>query len=330
MSLEEQVGAHLAVGIPGTQATPAVVAHLKSIYARSLVVFARNFVSTDQFRTLLRDLEQALGRPLLVMVDHEGGRVRRFSAGVTRFASADSMAAQGVQAVEEQGRIEAQELRALGVHVNLAPCVDVRVDGSDPIIGDRSYGTEPDRVSALGRARILGLQGAGVAACAKHFPGLGAVPRDPHKTLPTVNFGWEEMEEIHLAPFEEAIAAGVEMIMSSHVCYPGLGEPEGLPATFSLRLIRGHLRQGLGFQGLILTDDMDMGALRECAPSGEGAIRAVEAGHDLLLFCADQQAQREAFDALTNAYQKGRLGSETLESTVRRVGALQKKYTGRP
>lgn len=337
MSLAEEIGAHLAVGIPGTAATLDVLDHLRAIHAQSLVVFARNFTSVNQFKLLLEDLHQSLGRRLFVMIDHEGGRVIRFSDGVTRFPSAKEMAARGPKAVEEQGKVEAKELRALGVHANLAPCADVLMDGCDPVIGDRSYGSQPDLVSACVRARIHGLQHhhgglrhQGVSACAKHFPGLGSILVDPHKTLPTVRLSWEEMEEIDLAPFEEAVAAGVEMVMSSHVCYPGLGEPSGQPATFSRRLIQGLLRERLSFQGLVLTDDLDMGALQKGVGAGESAVRAVEAGHDLLLLCADLQAQLQAYQALTEAYQSGRLPPSGLASTVDRLHKVAEKSGLRP
>ena len=232
--------------------------------------------------------------------------------------------------MEQQGRTEAEELRRLGVHVNLAPCVDVLEPDGDPIIGDRSYGTDPRRVSQFATARIRGLQAAGVAACAKHFPGLGAVPRDPHKTLPTIHLDWPSMEQRHLPPFTESIAAGVAMVMSSHVCYPGLGEPPDRPATFSPTLIRDHLRKRLQFAGLILTDDLEMGALAAFGDMGELAIRATEAGHDLLLICSDLAKANQAFQALRNSFKTGRLSTAELEESAARFSSLREKYMGTP
>ena len=327
MTLDEQIGARLAVGFPGTEATPELIAHLRAIHAQSLVVFARNFQSPDQFHRLLQRLNEALGWRLLVMVDHEGGRVVRFTQGVTQFP--DAMTAgrtQEPEAIERQGAVEAEELLRLGVGVNLSPCVDVFVEGSDPVIGDRSYGPDPTRVSLLGAARIRGLQSHGVMACAKHFPGLGAVQRDPHKTLPTISLDWTAMEAVHLPPFRAAIASDVAMVMSSHVCYPSLGDPPGLPATYSPRLARELLRQRLRFSGLLLTDDLEMGALRSLDTIGEAAVRATEAGHDLLLICAELAAQKEAFSSLTQAYQSGRLPRAELEASVEKLAQLRKKF----
>jgi len=327
MSLEVLVGAQLTVGIPGTEATMEVIEHLRAIHTQSVIVFERNFASPEQFLHLIQQLEAALERRLLVMVDHEGGRVIRFRQGVTQFPAAFSAGqANDPAAIERQGMVEAQELKRLRTQVNLAPCMDVLVRGCDPIIGDRSYGSDSRRVCRLGVARVQGLQAHGVAACAKHFPGLGAVQRDPHKTLPTIRLDWGAMRATHLPPFEAAMAAGVAAVMSSHVCYPALGDPAGLPATLSPRLIRELLRQTMGFSGLIVTDDLMMGALRAFGRMGEIAVRAVEAGHDVLLLCDDLKAQKEAFSGLVGAYRSGRLHVAELEASVGRLAALRQKF----
>lgn len=326
MTLEEQVGATLAVGFPGTEPSPELVEALRQTHAQSVVVFERNFTSPEQFIRLVQGLDRALGRRLLVMVDHEGGRVIRFRTGVTQFPAALTVGRGRPEDAERQGAAEARELAALHVHANLTPCVDVLQPGCDPVIGDRSYGENPARVAAFGAARIRGLQGGGVAACAKHFPGLGAVGRDPHKLLPTISLDEAAMRRTHLPPFAAAVDAGVAMIMSSHVCYPALGDPPGLPATFSPRFIQGWLRKELRFNGLVLSDDLDMGALRSFGPPGEAAVRAALAGHDLLLMCADMGAWKEAFSRLVAAYRSGRLSSEALAASVRRVEAVRQKF----
>lgn len=331
MDLDAFIGARLAVGIPGPDADEEVIAQLRATHAQSLVVFNRNFTSPEQFARLLRRLEERLQRRLLVMVDHEGGRIVRFGRGVTRFPDAMTVGAtQPPEAVERQGQVEAEELRALGVHVNLAPCADVFVDGADPVIGDRSYGRDPARVSALAAARIRGLQSRGVAACAKHFPGLGAVQRDPHHDLPTISLDWAAMRAIHLPPFEAAIKAGVALVMSSHVCYPSLGDPPGLPATFSRYLIHRLLRETMRFTGPILTDDLEMGALRGGGTIPEVCIRATDAGHDVLLICSDLSAAREALVVLRNAYQSGRLSLAELEASVQRISNMRQKILSAP
>lgn len=322
MTIEELVGATVVVGLPGLTVTAEQADHLRAIHAGGFIAFERNFQSPEQFKQLLADLATALNRELLVMVDHEGGRIIRFSNGVTAFPEPLTLGRDATpDQLTRQGMIEARELKALGVHLNLAPCVDVLVEGSDPVIGNRSYGSDPRRVAELAVARIHGMQSQGVAACAKHFPGLGAVPNDPHTQLPTLPLDWTAMRATHLAPFVGAIAGGVATIMSSHVCYPKLDE-SGAPATFSSRLIRTLLREEMGFRGVIVTDDLEMGALRELCPIGEAAVRAVEAGHQVLLVCHRPAAQRDVYDALVTATRSGRLSVHELERTVERIQHL--------
>jgi len=328
-TLEAKVGQQLIVGLPGPTLTAELAAHLRAIHAGGVIPFARNFESPKQLRRLIAQIREVLGPTCLVAIDHEGGSVIRLASGVTRFADQFTIGARGdAEAVRRQGEIEAKELRALGININLAPCVDVLVTGSDPIIGTRSYGSDPALVSRMAVARIQGLQQNGVAACAKHFPGLGAVPKDPHTYLPTVELEWEAMRTVHLAPFRAAITAGVASLMSSHVCYPRLEGQPGMPATFSPRLIRTLIREELRFDGVVFSDDMDMGALRELCPKGEAAVRAIEAGHDLLLFCGDVAAQREAFSALVAAYRQRRVSPQELENSCARVAALKRVAAG--
>lgn len=326
MTLEEQVGATLAVGFPDTEPTRELVEALRQTRAQSLVVFERNFASPEQFLRLIRALDHALGRRLFVMVDHEGGRVIRYRTGVTRFPSSLEVGRGRPDDAEQQGLTEARELRALNTHVNLTPCVDVLQPGCDPVIGDRSYGEDPACVAAFGAARIRGLQEGGVAACAKHYPGLGAVGRDPHKRLPTIDLDEAAMRRTHLPPFAAAVKAGVAMVMSSHVCYPRLGDPPGLPATFSPRLIQGWLREELRFPGLILSDDLEMGALRAFGSLGEAAVRAAEAGHDVLLMCSRTEQWQDACSTLVGAYRSGRLSLQALAASAERVAVAREKF----
>jgi beta-N-acetylhexosaminidase len=156
------------------------------------------------------------------------------------------------------------------------------------------------------------------------------VPKDPHKQLPTVTLGWDAMRAVHLVPFLAAICAGVAAIMSSHVCYPLLDPQPDTPATFSKQLIRSLLRTELGFQGLILSDDLEMGALRTLCSIGEAAVRAVEAGHDVVLVCSDPIAQREVFEALRAAYQERRLPAAALEQSAARIRRLVEDFSASP
>ena len=357
MTLPELIGRCLIVGLPGHNLTDELISHLRNLHVGGFIAFTRNFASPDQFRALVEAVRQAVGRPVLVFVDHEGGRIIRFHQGVTRFPSALEMGRRSLGDIDRQGQTEGEELRRLGVDVNLAPCVDVLVEGSNPVIGDRSYGREPHRVAACAVARIEGLRRAGVAACAKHFPGLGMVPKDPHRHLPTVSLDEATLRDTHWIPFAASVAVGVPAVMSSHVCYPQLEGVPGLPATFSATLIQQVLRKQLGFGGAVLTDDLEMGALRELLDRpphgsrsslaegvvgrraiarrhflaegvvaiGEAAVRALEAGHDGLLVCSNLQMQWAVAQAVLEACEQGRIGRAQLERSVDRLERLRLK-----
>jgi beta-N-acetylhexosaminidase len=312
----------LVIGLPGAALTAEDEAHLRALRPAGVILFARNCTVPDQLRTLTEQVRATLGYAPLVMIDHEGGRIIRFATGVTRFPAAlEAGRAQDAQAVYVQGRLEAQELSALGINVNLAPCLDVLIEGADPVIGDRSYGTDPQRVAELGAARIRGLQEHGVLACAKHFPGIGALTRDPHQTLSGIDISLEQLRARELRPFQAAIASGVALVMSSHIVYTQW-DAQRVPATFSAFLMRRLLRDELGFGGLTITDDLEMGAIQHLCSIEEAAVRAVEAGHDLLLICHERETQRRAWQALLAAYGTGRLTRQYCDESMRRLRRL--------
>ena len=335
MTLEELVGRRLVFGIPGTRPTEDDIRLFARTHAGGLILYRINFESPEQLVRLIRDFEEALGRSLLVLADHEGGRVIMFRDGVTVFP--DNLAVGRVGDPElagRQGTIEARELRRLGIDVNLAPVLDVLTEGYSPNIGIRSYGRDPGVVARLGNARIRAMQAAGLSACAKHFPGKGHCPLDAHLALPTIPSTWEEMERVHLVPFRAAIEAGVDLIMTSHPLYPNLDPTPRLPATFSRKIVREYLREGLGYSGVISSDDLEMGAIRELCRIGEAAVQAARAGHDLLLSCHDSKNQWEVFAELVDAYRSKRLPRQDLEASEERIQRLRTRravrFEGRP
>lgn len=326
MTLAELVGQKLVLGIEGTRAAPAVIELFRKTHAGGLILFRRNFESAGGLRKLMSDLEAALGRRLLVMVDHEGGRVIHLGEGTTVFPDAQAVGVCGkVDLVRRQGEIEARELKQLGIDINLAPVLDVLGPGWNPAIGTRSYGKDPELVAAMGKARIEGMQSHGLSACAKHFPGLGEAERDPHAVLPVIRKSLKAIKHTDLIPFIEAVRIGVDSVMSSHPSYPELDSHPSMPATFSRKIIHDLLRLELGFPGLVLTDDLKMGAVSKKTSLREAAPLAVKAGHDLLLICSDTKAQEEAFDALLWAYKKRDLANSELEGSVERIDRLKVK-----
>ena len=327
--IEDLVGERLMIGLAGPTLSDADIRVFKDTRAAGLILYRRNFTSPSQLLELIGRLESALGRRLLVGTDHEGGRIVMLGQGVTIFPDNLAVGTAGEETFAfKEGLVEARELRRLGVDLNLGPCLDVLTERYSPNIGIRSYGKNPAVVAKYGVARIRGMVKGGLSACPKHFPGKGHSPLDAHLRLPTIDSDWEEMQRVHLVPFFEAIAAGVECVMTSHPVYPRL-DPSAVPATFSRLIVEDYLRGQVGFRGVIVSDDLEMGAVTETCPIGEAAVLAAAAGHDLLLVCHTEPAQRAAATALVDAYRSGRLPQHALELSAARVRALRERRAER-
>jgi beta-N-acetylhexosaminidase len=317
-------------GVPGPDLTDSDIRLFRETQAAGLMLYRRNFETPARLARLLTGLEEALGRRLLVATDHEGGRVIMLGRAVTIFP--DNLAAGtagDVNFINRQGLFEGRELRRLGVDVNFSPVLDVLTERYSPNIGIRSYGKDPALVARYGAARIRGLQSAGVSACAKHFPGKGHAPVDAHLGLPVIDSDWSEMHAGHVPPFLAAIEAEVDCIMTSHPLYPFLDPAPDTPATFSRVIVEECLRGELGYRGVIVSDDLEMGAIAEICAVGEAAVRAAAAGHDLLLVCHTAARQREAHAALLEAYRAGRLPLRGLERSAARIDALAARRSTR-
>jgi beta-N-acetylhexosaminidase len=303
--LADLVGERLMIGLPGPDLRDEDVRLFRDTRAAGLILYRRNFEGPERLAALLDGLEGALGRRLLVATDHEGGRIIMLGGGTTVFPDNLALGTAGEPAfAHRQGLMEARELRRLGIDLNLGPCLDVLTERYSPNIGIRSYGKDPATVAQYGRARITGMQSAGVSACPKHFPGKGHSPLDAHLKLPTIDSTWAEMHTTHLPPFLAAIADGVDSVMTSHPVYPNL-DPSGVPATFSRLIVEDYLRGEIGFRGVIVSDDLEMGAVGESTTIADAAVRTAAAGHDLLLVCHTEPAQRAAAVALLDTYASG-------------------------
>jgi beta-N-acetylhexosaminidase len=323
VDIPELVGERLMIGLAGPTLRQSEIALFRETHAASVILYRRNFESQEQLVGLIAGLEQALGRRLLVATDHEGGRVIMLGRGVTIFPDNLAVGTAGEETFAyRQGVCEGRELRRMGIDLNLGPVLDVLTERYSPNIGIRSYGKDPERVSRYGTARIRGMAKAGLAACAKHFPGKGHSPLDAHLRLPRIESTWDEMRAVHLVPFLSAIDDGVACVMTSHPVYPNL-DPSGVPATFSRRIVTDYLRGEVGFSGVVASDDLEMGAIGETCPIGEATVRAAAAGHDLLLVCHTEPAQREAARALVEAYRSQALDQNELVTAAERVRRLR-------
>lgn len=327
-SLAERVGARLLIGFEGTSASPELVDLLREFRLGGILLFKRNVDSPEQVAALTRALQEAVAEPLLIGIDHEGGRVQRLPAPFTILPAALEVGRTGsVSLARRLGELASFELAAVGVNLNFAPVVDVLTHPENQVIGDRAFGNDVERVSGLGAAFIEGHQGAGVAACAKHFPGHGGTETDSHHALPRDRRSLDDFRAVDLPPFRRAIEAGVAAVMTAHVECPAV---DGAPATLSRRWIQGILRGELGFGGAVLSDDVEMKALSASRDNAESGFQALRAGCDLLLAASGSLAgHRRWIEALVQS--AGELAPEELSGGLERVQALKERWVfGRP
>lgn len=292
-------GSLFMFGAYGFKPSRDAVSLFRSTGATGLLLLARNIDTPRQTRGFVDELEQRLGRPLLVAVDHEGGWVLRFKAGLTAFPGNAALGkARDPKLAYAVGRQMALELAPLGIRLNLAPVLDVETGSYNPGIGMRSFGEDFALAGRLGAAFTRGMQDHGVSACAKHFPGKGAASVDAHVDLPVIRLPRAAFERTHLKPFRDAVAAGADAVMTSHVVFPAYDKA---PATFSPKLVRRVLRERLGYDGLVISDDLCMGAVTRRWPVAEAGLKCLDAGHDMLMIAHDLQGMRDSVEVLRQA-----------------------------
>jgi beta-N-acetylhexosaminidase len=317
----------LMPGFPGTRVPDWLDAALADGLA-SVCLYASNVESRDQLRDLCADLRSRSPRVVLA-VDEEGGDVTRlhYRTGSPYVGNAILGRLDDVELTRRTAAAIGVDLAEVGIDLDLAPVLDVNSTASNPVIGTRSFGADAGRVARHGVAWVDGLQGAGIAACAKHFPGHGDTSTDSHRTLPVVSATQELLRSRELVPFAASIGAGVACVMTAAVVVPAV-DPDH-PATFSSALLQGVLRDELGFTGVIVTDALDMAGASGSTGIPEAAVRALVAGCDLL--CLGSETGERLFvdvvDAIVSAVSDGRLALERLQQAVASVERLVPQRT---
>ncbi len=328
--LVRRVGQRFMVGFEGLAASSDVKALIRDFGVAHVILFARNVEGPEQVAELVRELQSTARdagheRPLVVAVDQEGGRVARLREPWTVWPSARAVGQTGSEkTARAMGAALAEELSACGIALNFAPCVDVDTNPKNPVIGDRSLGDDPGLVGRLGAAMIQGLQDGGVAACAKHFPGHGDTDVDSHLDLPVLDHPRSRLDEVELPPFRAAIEAGVATVITSHVLFRELDE--NLPASLSTPLTRGLLRDEMGFDGVVVTDDLEMKAVAKRWTPAEIAVLAAKAGADVLAFCRNHDGQVAALEGLIRAVEAEEIPFKEMEAAEMRVKRLQERF----
>ncbi|WP_339283326.1 beta-N-acetylhexosaminidase [Paenibacillus sp. FSL R5-0486] len=333
LTLEQKVGQLLMCGFHSQHADEQITRLIRDYHVGGVIYFRRNVESVDQLTRLSAELQEMAAEagalPLMISVDQEGGMVARIDQeGMTQVPGNMALGATGnAEYTLECAQILGRELKSIGIDMNLAPVVDVNNNPLNPVIGVRSYGEHAESVAAHGVAAITGYQSQGIAATAKHFPGHGDTAVDSHLGMVTVPHDRNRLEQMELLPFRKAIEAGVDAIMTAHVMFPSI-EPEPIPATLSHKVLTGLLREEMGFEGIIITDCLEMHAISKPYGVAEAAVRAVEAGADLILVSHTLQDQVAALEAIVEGVRTGRISEEVIHQAVERIMTWKKKRCG--
>lgn len=290
-------GRVLMVGFGESRPEKGLLDRLRALQPGGIILFRRNLESPEALHELMSALREALPDDPLLAIDQEGGRVSRLEPWLGPTPTAERWSHEGEAAVRRFGAATGEALRGLGFNLDFAPVVDLCPPGTPNGIGDRSFGTDPEIVAARAGAFLDGLQGKGVAGCLKHFPGLGDTRVDSHRELPTVTRGRERLEAEDLLPYRR-LHARAASVMVGHGLYPTLVAGTRLPACLSPEITRGWLRDRLGFAGLAVSDDLEMGAVAAFEEEEPAGLTAVAAGCDLVLYCHTLDRADRARDAM--------------------------------
>lgn len=326
--LKKKIGQLLIAGFPSPEVDDQAKRLVEDFYVGNFAFFARNIVSPAQTSKLCSDLSQLVyektGFAPFIAADQEGGVVTRVNLGASLMPGTMAVTASGTEDAYTLGANNGKVIRALGLSCTFAPILDVNLEPMNPIIGSRAFGDDPEIVATHGVPMALGFQSSQILPSVKHFPGHGNVATDSHLAVPFNDTKREILEETEWQPFYKAFAQGVDGLMTCHVVYNDV-DPEW-PATLSYEIMTKLLREKMHFDGLALTDCMEMDAIRAAYGIGEGAVRALEAGCDMLTFSHTYDAVSKAANAIYEAVESGRLSEDRIELSYQRVLRYKEKY----
>ncbi len=335
LSLEEKVGQLFMIGLPGPGFDDAAKALVDVIGPGGYCLFARNIRESAQTRALTDGLREASCFEPLIALDQEGGLVDRLRRIVEPMPAAAEF--QDSRDVERFGKIVAEAIRTLGFNMDLAPVVDIGGrdrEGHSNGLTSRIFGRSASETTEFAAAFLNSLRSGGALGCIKHFPGLGAASVDSHDELPVVGISESELRTVDLEPYRQMIASGiVDAVMVGHAAYPNLSlqerDPDGrlVPSSLSRGLISGMLRGELGYEGLVISDDLEMGAIVNTYGIGEACRMAIEAGTDMLAICAGEAAIREGFQAVLGAARAGDISEQRLDESLSRIDNVRSRLS---
>lgn len=336
LPLEEQVGQFFYIGLPGTELDQDTIDLIKEVQPGGIIIFGRNVVAAEQLRSLLDGVREILHSEPLMGVDQEGGLVDRLRRIFTPMPSARTIREHGdLAGARALGRITGETLRILGFNMNFAPVMSIMTEERDLLsngLYSRSFGRSPGEVLGYTTVYLRGLQETGLIACLKHFPGIGAGEVDSHEEMPMVSLSHDDLMALDLAPYIELFQRKddrVRCVMVSHGGFPNVDIKKGVtggllePASLSHNIVTNLLRGELGYQHLVVTDDLEMGAIAKHCEIEAAVVRAFLAGEDMMLICAHPEIIRRGYRSLLEVARQGRLPKERMRSSLRRINAMK-------
>lgn len=329
MSIEEKVGQLVMVGVDGYELNANAQNFIQNYHVGGLVLLKKNVKDTQQMLNLINDLKETnkVNRtPLFLALDEEGGRISRMPAEINKMPSSQQIGEQKNENLAKRvGGILGQEIKGFGLNVNFAPVLDIFSNPKNTVIGDRAIGDNPDLVSKLGIQTMKGIQEQNIISVVKHFPGHGDTSVDSHVGLPRVDYDLERLMSFELVPFSHAIANNVDAVMLAHILLPKI-DPD-YPASFSEVIISDVLRKEMNYDGVVITDDMTMGAIVENYNLSEAAVKSIQAGSDIVLVCHDFAKEEAVLKAILEAAKTGKLSPARIDESVYRILKLKEKYS---
>lgn len=328
MTLDEKIGQLMMVGVDGEKFSNDMNDLIQKEKVGGIILLPKNISSAEQTVQLLNDLKKANevnDIPLFLSVDEEGGTISRLPNEFDGLPTTREIGSMNDPDFSyEVGQFLAEQVKSFGYNMNMAPVLDVDSNPDNPVIGDRSFGSDAKIVANLGIATMKGMQEGKVISVVKHFPGHGDTSVDSHSSLPILDAGLERLRSLELIPFKKAIEEGADAVMTAHILFPKIDSAH--PATLSHKVITGILRDELQFDGVVITDDLTMGAIRTSYSAGQAAVRAFLAGHDILLICHEYDNYYMAIQAMKEAVTSGRITEEQVDESVKRILKLKEKY----
>ena len=321
------IGQLLIIGFDGTEMSPRLASLLGKIQPAGVILFARNIEGAEQTHALLRECQKQVATPLFTCVDLEGGTVDRFRKALGAAPSPAEVFATGSRALfRKHGSVIGENCRALGFNVNFAPVLDLTRQASRSVLSSRAVSEDPKRVVVYAREFLTGLRDSGVLGCGKHFPGLGEGNLDSHHELPVIEKPLKKMWAEDIYPFR-MLRAAMPFVMVSHAAYPQV-TADPTPASLSKKWITDILRKKVGYNGLIASDDLEMGAVLKFAPIEEIAVRHIRAGGNLALICHQEEMIVRAYEALVREVERDRRFATCVDEAVKRNQRMRKKLLG--